>query len=198
MAHQQESFLPFSSQQSLSCCLSRMAKRSTPKPHGPLPFPSEPHGPFPHFRTVWSSSFLLRTSWFSYLLQNRVVPYLLQSRMVSSFLPQNLVVLPLLWLPRLGLNPSAHLPLQPHFRLLLQSATPASIPVFFQLYWAAIVSLGRCGPMAWSQSSPSSHAGPVTRGSCFPGPYGWKSLPSPWLKAGPQLFNVSMKPVKGY
>ena len=40
---------------------------------------------------------------------------------------------PPLWLQRLGLNPSAHLPLQPHFRLLLQSATPASIPVFFQL-----------------------------------------------------------------
>ena len=40
--------------------------------------------------------------------------------------------------------------------------------LFFQLYWAAIVSLGRCGPMVWSQSSPSSQAGPVTRGSCFP------------------------------
>ena len=64
----------------------------------------------------------------------------------------------LVWLPRLGLNPSTSLPLQPHFRLLLQSVTPASIPVFFQLYWAAIVSLGRCGPKAWSQSFPSSHA----------------------------------------
>ena len=40
--------------------------------------------------------------------------------------------------------------------------------LFFQFYWAATVSLGRCGPMAWSQSSPSSHAGSVTRGSCFP------------------------------
>ena len=48
MAHQQESFLPFSSRQSLSCCLSRVAKRSTPKPHGPLLFtPSEPRGPLP-------------------------------------------------------------------------------------------------------------------------------------------------------
>ena len=26
----------------------------------------------------------------------------------------------------------------------------------------------------------------------------WKSLPSPWLKAWPQLFNISMKPVKTY
>ena len=24
------------------------------------------------------------------------------------------------------------------------------------------------------------------------------TLPLPWLKAGPQLFNISMKPVKGY
>ena len=86
MAHQQESFLPFSSRQSLSCCLSRMAKRSTPKPHGPLYSPSEPCGPFPHFRTTWSSSFPLRTSWFSYSLQNRVAPYLLQNRMVYSLL----------------------------------------------------------------------------------------------------------------
>ena len=151
MAHQQESFLPFSSQQSLSCCLSRVAKRSPPKPRGPLPFPSEPHGPlFPFIRTAWTSIYLL----------------------------QNLVVLPL-WLPRLGLNPSAHLPLQPHFRLLLQSVTPASIPVFFQLYWAARVSLGRCGPMVWSQSSPSSHAGPVTRGSCFPDPSWVEFAPIP-------------------
>ena len=94
-------------------------------------------------------------------------PHLLWSRVVSSSL----------WLPGLGLNPSAHLPLQPHFSLLLQSVTPASIPIFFQLYWAAIVSLGRCGPLAWSQSSPSSHAGPVTRGSCFPVP--------PWVEVTP-------------
>ena len=51
--------------QSLSCCLRRVAKGSTPKPCGPLYSPSEPCGPFPHFRTVWSSSFPLRTSWFS-------------------------------------------------------------------------------------------------------------------------------------
>ena len=63
MAHQQECFLPFSSQQSLSRCLNHVAKRSTPKPHGPLLssqnhvvlFPiSELRGPF-------------------YPLQNRVV-----------------------------------------------------------------------------------------------------------------------------
>ena len=68
--------------QSLSCCLSRVAKRSTPKPRGPLPFPSEPHGPlftspklpdpgplsFPseprgillfYFRTTWTFIYLL-------------------------------------------------------------------------------------------------------------------------------------------
>ena len=56
MAHQQESFLPFSSWQSLSCCLSRMAKRSTPKPHGPLYSPSEPCGPLLSPQNPWSSS----------------------------------------------------------------------------------------------------------------------------------------------
>ena len=74
MSHQQESFLPFSSRQSLSGCLSPVAKRSTPKPRGPLYSPSEPCGPFPHFRTAWppiyfrtswSSSFPLRTTWSS-------------------------------------------------------------------------------------------------------------------------------------
>ena len=90
-----------------------------------------------------------------------------------------------LWLPCLGLNTSTHLPLQPHPQLLLQLVTPASIPVFFQLYWAAIVSLGRCGPMAWSQSSPSSHAGPVTRGSCLPVPSWVEFLPIPLAQSLP-------------
>ena len=40
--------------------------------------------------------------------------------------------------------------------------------LFFHPFLAAIVSLGRRGPMAWSQSYPSSHTGPVTRGSCLP------------------------------
>ena len=130
MAHQQESFLPFSSWQSLFCCLSCVAKSSTPKPRGPLYSPSELCGP-------------------SYLLQILMALSLLLQNLMALFLsPQNPVVLsfftsephgPLpfpsephgslpLWLPRLGLNPSTHLPLQPHFRLLLQSVTPASIP----------------------------------------------------------------------
>ena len=96
MAHQQESFHPFSSRQSLSCFLSHVAKGSTPKPRGP------------HSAKVGGS--------------------------------------PPVWLLCLGLNPSASLPLQPHFWLLLKSVTPASIPVFFQLYWAAIVSLDRQWP----------------------------------------------------
>ena len=132
---------PLSSWQSLSCCLSHVAKRSTPKPRGPLPFPSEPQGPlltsptlpdpgplsFPseprgtllfYFRTTWTSIYLpaseppgspiyFRAAWSTLSL--------LRSRVVYSFLTQNLVILPPLWLPRLGLNPSTHLPLQPHF-----------------------------------------------------------------------------------
>ena len=119
MAHQQESFLPFSSWQSLSCCLSHVAKGSTPQLYG---------------------------------------PNLCQSCVVLS----------------LGMAAV------PGFKSQCQSssAAPFLIPptisytcqhsLFFQLYWAAIVSPGRCGPMAWSQSSPSSHTGTVTRGSCLP------------------------------
>ena len=105
MTHQQESFLPFFF------------------PSKSLLLP-KPRGKKKHSKTSWSSLLSFRTVWYFHLLQNRMVYSLLrshvvysflQSRMVSSFLPQNLVVLPLLWLLRLGLNPSAHLPLQPHF-----------------------------------------------------------------------------------
>ena len=84
--------------------------------------------------------------------------------------PQSCIIPPKnpAWLLHLDLNLSARLPLQPHFRLLPKSVLPASIPVFFQLYWAALVSPGRCGPMVWSQPTLSSHAGTVTGGSCFP------------------------------
>ena len=132
MAHQQESFLPFSSRQSLSCCLSHVAKGSTPKPCGP----------FPHFRTSWFSSFTSEPHGplSIYLLQNLVGLLFPSQQGLSCFLshvakgstPKPRGPNHPLWLPRLGLNPSTHLPLQPHFRLLLQSATPASIPVFFQ------------------------------------------------------------------
>ena len=115
----------------------------------------------------------------SYSLQNHVASYLLQSRVVLFFSLSEQRGPLSLWLPSLGLNPSAHLLPQPHFQLLLQSVTPASIPIFFQLYWAAIVSPGRCGPMAWSQSSPSSHAAPVTRESCFPVPSWVEFAPIP-------------------
>ena len=116
----------------------------------------------------------------------------------GSPLRQSCVVLSQVWLPHLGLNPSISLPLQPHLWLLLQSVTPASIPIFFQLYWAVIVSPSWRGPMAWNQSSPSSLTGAVTRGVASQLHLEWKSLPSHWLKAWPQLLNISMKPVKGY
>ena len=70
---------------------------------------SEPRGP------LFTSPKLSDPGPFPFPSESRGSLYLLQSRVAYSFLPQNLVVLPLLWLPRLGLNPSAHLPLQPHF-----------------------------------------------------------------------------------
>ena len=158
-AQQQESFLPFSSRQSLSCCLSRVAKRSTPKLHVLSPFVQSRLVLPIHSRAMWPSSFPLRTAWSSLSFQNRVALYL-STCFRTSWFSLSMAAAPRFISPR----PSSF---AAHFRLLLQSATPASIPVFFQLYWAATVSLGRCGPMAWSQSSPSSHSGPVTRGSYF-------------------------------
>ena len=87
-----------------------------PKPRGKKKHSKTSWSSLLSFRTAWSFSPLqnhmdlylstcFRASWFSHLLQSRVVSSLLQSHMVSSFL----------WLPGLGLNPSAHLPLQPHF-----------------------------------------------------------------------------------
>ena len=167
----------------LSCCLSHVAKRSTPKPHGP-PYSLLQNLVvlFLSFRTAWSSFLSLSEPCGPLFTSSELPDPLLSPPKPCGSLPiyllQNLVVL-FLGLPCLGLNPSAHLPLQPHFRLLLQSVTPASIPIFFQLYWAAIVSLGRCGPMAWSQSSPRSHAGPVTWGSYFPVPSWVEFAPIP-------------------
>ena len=119
VAHQQESFLPFSSRQNLSCCLSHVAKGSTPKPHGP------------------------------------------------NLLCQSCVVL-------------SGMAAAPGFKSLSQSssAAPFSTPptISYTCQYSCIlpallgchISPGRRGPMAWSQSSPGSHAGPVTRESCFP------------------------------
>ena len=58
--------------------------------------------------------------------------------------------------------------------------------LFFQLYWAAIVSPGRCGPVVWSQSSPSSYTGSVTRGSWLSPSYilGGSHSHSPGSKQG--------------
>ena len=59
------------------------------------------------------------------------IPTLPKQRGPLPLLHQRCVILSSVWLPPLGLNPSASLPLQPHFRLFLQSVTPASIPSFF-------------------------------------------------------------------
>ena len=148
MAHQQESFLPFSSQQSLSCCLSHMAKRNTPKPPGPL--------------SSTQNHMLL-----SYSLH--------QSCVILSLIPEKHMVNPLLSFKTTW--SSLSIAAAPRFKSQCPSSSAAPFPppptisytcqhsLFFQLYWAAIVSLGRCGPMGWNQSSPSSDTGAVTRGS---------------------------------
>ena len=118
-----------------------------------------------------------------------------------SPLLQNHVILSPVWLP------------VPGFKSQLQSSSAAPFPtpptisytcqhsLFFQLSWAAIVGLGRSSPMARSHGANLLQT--LTQ-ALQPGGVasqlhiGWKSLPSPWLKAWPQLFNISMKPVKGY
>ena len=138
---------------------------------------------------------------------------------LSIYLLQNLVVLPFTSEPH-GLllshpkpcGPPPSMAAVPRFKSQHPSSFAAPFPtpptisytcqhsLFFQLYWAAIVSLGRCDPMAWSQSSPSSHVGSVTRGSCLPVTSWVEVIPihHPPPKAWPQLFNIFMKPVKGY
>ncbi|KAF6084318.1 hypothetical protein HJG60_008594 [Phyllostomus discolor] len=54
--------------------------------------------------------------------------------------------------------------------------------ISFQLYWAAIMSLGRCGPMSWSQSSLSSHADAVMQGT----------RPPPQLHLGGEVTSIPL------
>ena len=81
------------------------------------------------------------------------------------------------------------------FWLLPQLGTPASTPLFFQPFLEAWVSLGRCGPMGGANHLQALMQ--VLGVACQVHPE-WKSLPFPWLKAWPQLLNISMKPVKTY
>ena len=162
----------------------------------PLFFPAKslpllkPCGKKKHPKTTWSSPIhSFRTAWSS----------LFTTEPRGSLLsPQNHVVLSLYGCP------ASRFKCQHPSSFAAPFPTPPTIsytcqhPLFFQLYWAAIVSLGRCGPMARSQSSPSSHAGPVTRGVASQLHLGWNWLPSLWLKAWPQRFNISMKQVQGY
>ena len=95
MAQQQESFLPFS-MAAKSLLLPKPRGKKKSKTSWSSSFPSEPRGPFPHFRTSWYSPLLLQNHMDLYLstcFRTSWVYSFLQSCMVSSFLPQNLVVL---------------------------------------------------------------------------------------------------------
>ena len=83
MAHQQESFLPFSSRQSLSCCLSCMVLPIHSAWTSTYLLASELRGPLLQNHMALSLSTCFRTAWSPYSLQNRVAPYLLQNRVVS-------------------------------------------------------------------------------------------------------------------
>ena len=111
-----------------------------------------------------------KATWSSLLLQNHTV--------LSYSLHQSCVILSLL--PPKPHGPSSGTAATPRFKSQSQSSSAAPFPtpptisytcqhyLFFQVNWVAIVSLGRRGPMAWSQSSPSSHIGAVTTGALPP------------------------------
>ena len=124
-AHQQESSLPFSSWQSLSCCLSHVAKRSTPKPHGPLSPSPKPCSP--------PSSMAAEPGFKSQRPSSSAAPF--PTPPTISYTCQRSCIVPAL----LGYHSKS----------------------------------GQVGPVLWSQSSPSSHAGTVTRGTHLPPSYSW-------------------------
>ena len=143
----------------ISCVAGISSSQSKPAWYLLLAHQQESFHPFPSCSVSPASSKLLRESSASLLHLVFQLPKLQQRE------PQSHVVLPLTkaawvppfskaawfslaWLPQLGLNPSTNLALQSHFSLLSQLAIPASIPCFFQLFLAAIVSPGRRGPMA--------------------------------------------------
>ena len=67
------------------------------------------------------------------------------------------------WLPRLGLNPSTSLPLQPHFWLLPQLATAANIPGRCGLWCGANYLQALLDPITNPYLGPPSWLHPVTR-----------------------------------
>ena len=151
----------------------------------PLFFPAKslllpkPRGKKKHPQTTWSSLIHSRNAW-------------------SSLFPSE---------PRGPVSPMAAVPgfkSQRPSSFAAQFLTPPTIsytcqhPRILPALLGCHRSPGRCGPMAWSQSSPSSHTGAVTRGSCFPDTSWVEVTPISLLRAWPQLFNISMKPVKGY
>ena len=138
------SFSPFQNRVALSLSPQNLVVLFTsPKLPDPLPSPPKPCDPPIHSRTMWPPI------------------YLLQNHMALFLSPQNLVVLSF-WLPHLGFksqHPSsfaAPFPTPPTVSYTCQH--PRILPALLGCH---------SSPMAWSQSSPSSHAGPVTRGSCF-------------------------------
>ena len=149
-----------------------------------------------------------RTSWFSHLLQSRVVYSFFQSRMVSS--PFTLEPRGLLFSPPKPCGPPPSMAAAPRFKSQCPSSfaapflTPPTVSYTCQhpSILPALLGCHSKSGQVWPHGvepiiSKLSHR-PCNQGELLLRPSLWKSLPSPWLKAWPQLFNISMKPVKGY
>ena len=179
----------------------------------------KPRGKKKHSKTSWSSllSFRIAGSLFPtsephgplsiYLLQSLVVHSFLQSRMVSSFSPKTL------WSSRLLLEPRGlffYMAAKPRFKSQCPSSfaapflTPPTVRYTCQHPCILPALLGchsksgqvwPCGMEPIISKLSGSHCNQGGVASQLH--HGLKSLPSPWLKAWPQLFNISMKAVEG-
>ena len=139
-----------------------------------------------------------RTSWFSHLLQSHMVSSLFTSE------PRGLLLSP----PK-PCGPPPSMAAAPRFKSQRPSSfaapflTPPTVSYTCQ-HPRILPALLGCHSKSWQVWPHGMEPifSKLSRKRCTQRysqlHLGWKSLPSPWLKAWPQLFNISMKPVKGY
>ena len=135
-----------------------------------LPIHSRTAWPPIYFRTSWSSSFPLRTEWSSPFPSEPSGPPYSPSKPRGPLFP--MVAVP----GFKSQSPSSFAaPFLTPPTISYTCQNPRILPALLGCHSKS----GQVWPMVWSQSSPSSHAGPVTRGSCFPVPSWVEFAPIP-------------------
>ena len=141
-----------------------------------------------------------RTSWFPHLLQSRVVYSLFTSE------PHGLLLSP----PK-PCGPPPSMAATPRFKSQHPSSfaapfpTPPTVsytcqhPHILPAFLGCHSKSGQVWPHGMEPIISKLSHRPCNQGELLPSPIlGGIRSHSPWLKAGPQLFNISMKPVKDY